>query len=223
MPRLMPVPLPWRSKSFEIVGQDAIKLDYKGTQTSGKEGKIKVENVKNSVYTARKWLKKTNGIVGADVMYWPQHVKDAYLTYFKSAPVAGPELENVRNVLSTTRIGVGNPMVIAAICRWRGEGGSSTQGYVRGGVGRIHVSLKYFKQGSDQVEQVCIVVHEATHKFARTEDHAYFGWPDWAGLSHVDAVDNADSYCYFVRDVNNAELSIAMEEDDDFGIGSLFD
>jgi len=219
----MPVPLPWRSKSFEIVGQDAIKFDYKGTQASGKEGKIKVQNVTNSVYTARKWLRKANGIVGADVTHWPQHVKDAYLLYFKSMPAAGVELEAVRTVLSATRVGVGNPMVIAAICRWRGESGSSTQGYVRGGVGRIHVSLKYFKTGSDQVEQVCIVVHEATHKFANTEDHAYFGEPDWLSLTHVEAVDNADSFCYFVRDINNGELSTAVEDDDDFGIGSLFD
>ena len=117
MPRLMPVPLPWRNKTFQIVGQSPMQFDYKGTQASGREGAIKVENVKNSVYTARKWMKKATGIVGADVQHWPDHVKKAYKLYFKNSPRPGGRLDSVRAVMQATRAGLGNPMVIAAICR----------------------------------------------------------------------------------------------------------
>jgi lysine-specific metallo-endopeptidase family protein len=42
-----------------------------------------------------------------------------------------------------------------------------------------------------------IIIHEATHKFAKTEDHAYMSdEAKWAGMTPPQSIQNADSYAY---------------------------
>lgn len=228
MPRLIPVPLPWRKKDFQPVGETGVSLSYKGTQMCGESGRIRMQNIKDAVTTARRWLKKVTGIVKADPIHWPALVTGKFLKYFKTAPVKGSvELHTVRGVLVSTRQGLGNPLALAAICRWRG-GGTDTQGYVRnhggGQKGRIHISLPEYDgvSNSDKVEQAVIIVHEGTHKFASTTDQSYYGADDWNSLTSMKALRCADSYAYFVKACTKGELFTSMDEDDDYGLGMLF-
>lgn len=82
----------------------------------------------------------------------------------------------------------------------------TTGGYVRGGgmvrlysaaqaPGRIHIDFGKLANTNDVARTI---VHEASHKFCGTQDHAYH--PNLGTLSNVNAKNNADSYAYFAAD-----------------------
>lgn len=50
-------------------------------------------------------------------------------------------------------------------------------------------------------DQPGTIIHEMSHRNGNTDDEGYEGTPDYAGLSISDAIDNADSYRAFSRDV----------------------
>ena len=83
-------------------------------------------------------------------------------------------------------------------------------GYVRGAIpavaGPIHIAFGYL---FDQEMSAWTIIHEATHKFAGTGDHAY--WDDhqeqWDRQLEVSkAIKNADSYAMFAMDYQNSFL-----------------
>lgn len=77
------------------------------------------------------------------------------------------------------------------------------QGYVRDkNVGDIHVKRSYIM--NDQLQAVRILIHEASHKFAQTNDYGYKGYIksdslDFSvpGITAEECLTNADSYAYF--------------------------
>jgi hypothetical protein len=82
-------------------------------------------------------------------------------------------------------------------------GAGQTRGYVRGGnlvrsqglaeaPGRMHIDFSNLANTADTAR---VIVHEASHKYCGTVDHAYFG--SFNTLDFVKAKNNADSYAYF--------------------------
>jgi len=51
-----------------------------------------------------------------------------------------------------------------------------------------------------------VIVHEATHKFADTEDHAYTEQNKYAGLTREQRIENADSFAYVVISITLNQL-----------------
>jgi hypothetical protein len=79
-------------------------------------------------------------------------------------------------------------------------------GYVRGAIpliaGPIHICFAYL---FDEAGSAWTIVHEATHKYLGTDDHAYWTGEHtgkWAALTFDKAYDNADSYARFVMEFN---------------------
>lgn len=62
--------------------------------------------------------------------------------------------------------------------------------------GSIHVEFNLLKQALRPVVSMTII-HEASHKFCGTKDHAYAYDPQYKRLTRAEAADNADSYAYF--------------------------
>jgi hypothetical protein len=78
----------------------------------------------------------------------------------------------------------------------------NTSGYVRDWwlwKSDIHLHPRWF--GEDLVEQARIIVHEACHKYDNDDDHAYYWESDYPNLTVAQAIDNADSYATFCKDV----------------------
>jgi hypothetical protein len=78
-----------------------------------------------------------------------------------------------------------------------------TTGYVRDywifGQGDIHVCPLWFTL--DYRRQVKTIMHEMGHKFAGLDDNAYEWQPKYGTLSTSAAMNNADSYAVFARDI----------------------
>ncbi|MEM9487597.1 MAG: M35 family metallo-endopeptidase [Myxococcota bacterium] len=63
----------------------------------------------------------------------------------------------------------------------------------------IHLNPPWFTYGLDK--RAAIILHEMTHKYAGTDDHAYIHDAAYATLDPKDAIDNADSYEEFALEV----------------------
>jgi hypothetical protein len=78
-----------------------------------------------------------------------------------------------------------------------------TYGYVTGywifGTGDIHVCPFFFQLGYK--EQTAGIIHEMAHKYADIDDKAYEWQPKYKTLSTEAAMNNADSYSKFARDI----------------------
>lgn len=94
--------------------------------------------------------------------------------------------------------------------------GACTGGYVTANRitqsrGRIHLNYKFFRRllalNPERVRDMVAltIVHEATHKWARTKDHAYSDNPRFTALTWQQAVRNADSIAVFAFLVGNPE------------------
>jgi hypothetical protein len=96
--------------------------------------------------------------------------------------------------------------------------------------GEIHVCLLAIDKGNDMA--TITLIHEAAHKFANLRDHGNRGYFDnnnrtycTGGLTHEEALLNADSYAVFCYKVAKARGLIRSEEvDEDLSeaMGSLF-
>lgn len=73
-------------------------------------------------------------------------------------------------------------------------------GYVRLIWSDIHLCPHWFAMTPRN--QARGIVHEMSHKYAGTDDEAYEHNPEYRNLSVNDAIDNADSYACFARDVS---------------------
>lgn len=78
----------------------------------------------------------------------------------------------------------------------------TTQAYVYTGFiglfdGAVHIHFPGFNKETPE-ERAAIIIHELSHKYAGTDDNAYlYETGKWAQMSRKDAVNNADSYCYY--------------------------
>jgi len=75
-----------------------------------------------------------------------------------------------------------------------------TLGYVRLIFSDVHLCPQWF--GLPARDKAVAVVHEMGHKYANLDDEAYEFEAGYRRLSVSDAVDNADSYACFARDVS---------------------
>jgi len=88
-----------------------------------------------------------------------------------------------------------------------GDVREDVEGYVRGqNVGDIHVTPEYIK--GNRFQAVRVFIHEASHKYASTDDFDEKGyiWADGSdfrqpGITAAECLRNADSYAYFVMSV----------------------
>lgn len=107
-------------------------------------------------------------------------------------------LARAATVLSQVQAGLSGPIPIQV------EGfdlplGDRASGYVYGGpfaeASDIHLMPRFFDRSVD--EQGGTLIHEASHKYAGTRDHAYAGPGDYQDLTPELAMENADSYATF--------------------------
>jgi hypothetical protein len=202
MTKLFSVPLPWRHQ--QVPGTN-ITIDYKGTQLT----QALQNNIRTAVLNMRVALKKVNDMVSgvATRATLPTKYDALFAQFFEvSTPVTQAQFDRVKRKVAKTFLGLSSKLTLAAIVRWRG-GNTATQGYVRGSEGRIHISLSEYN-APPSAEQQTIIVHEATHKFASTDDNAYWrlatnSWdillnPTTAWDTEM-ATKNADSYAYFIE------------------------
>lgn len=77
-----------------------------------------------------------------------------------------------------------------------------TQAYVYTGFiglfdGAVHIHFPGFNTETP-TERAAILIHELSHKYAGTDDNAYLHESGkWSKMDRKDAVNNADSYCYY--------------------------
>lgn len=107
-------------------------------------------------------------------------------------------LYEIRESLATTRKAFDGDIPIEV----EDEADGTTEGYVRDWwlwKSDIHLHPLWFRQ--DLTERARIIVHEACHKYDNDDDHAYYWQSAYDRLTVKQAIDNADSYATFCRDV----------------------
>lgn len=115
------------------------------------------------------------------------------------------ELAAARSTLTAAAAGLGGSLAIevesSQPLQDRLPGQGQTRAYVYRnlllgeGMGAIHLCPAFFGLGAD--EQASTMLHEATHRFAGTRDHAYAGTAAYAALPAEAALENADTYATF--------------------------
>jgi hypothetical protein len=115
-----------------------------------------------------------------------------------SYPTRVSHLYDIRESLAKTRNAFDGDIPVEV----EDEADGSTEGYVRDWwlwKSDIHLHPLWFSQ--DLTERARIIVHEACHKYDDDDDHAYYWQSDYASLTVKEAIDNADSYATFCRQV----------------------
>ena len=115
-----------------------------------------------------------------------------------SSPTRVSHLYDIRESLATTRRAFDGDIPVEV----EDDPDGNTEGYVRDWwlwKSDIHLHPLWFRQGL--TERARIIVHEACHKYDNDDDHAYWWQSDYASLTAKEAIDNADSYATFCRDV----------------------
>jgi hypothetical protein len=67
------------------------------------------------------------------------------------------------------------------------------------GKGDIHVCPPFFADGYQ--DQVATIIHEMSHKYLDLDDNAYVGGAAYAALTTEAAMENADSYAEFAKEI----------------------
>jgi hypothetical protein len=126
----------------------------------------------------------------------------ALFVHFKLGSGAKTTLPTITANVTAILNGISTGLTISDVNERSGVG---TLGYVvtttdnLGNVvkrGSIHIEFNLLKQALRPVVSMTII-HEASHKFCGTKDHAYAYDPDYKRLTKAQAADNADSYAYF--------------------------
>jgi len=205
-----------------------VKRAYVGKSVNANGVKIKVkqvlgfgdremrDRVKRVVQTAQGWLGATLPEVKSNMS---PAVAAAYQSCFK-APPSSAAVNTVKAVLSTTAGSLRHPHGIKiredddaygyVNLRYSGRKHltNGTIFYDSDGdrihsMGEIHIDKATLR--SDMTMAVITYIHEATHRFANTDDHGDSGYfksdgSDYGapGLNWQQALNNADSYAYFV-------------------------
>ncbi len=124
-------------------------------------------------------------------------------------------LAEASSKLGTTLSGLssGAPIQVES---WMFPGMSDAGGYIWGGpfagVSDIHLTPQFFQ--ITRTNQASTLVHEGTHKWAGTGDHAYVHDAHYGDLPWDKAIDNADSYAAFCEGVQGrVEKAEAAEQE----------
>ena len=75
----------------------------------------------------------------------------------------------------------------------------------------IHIEFSHITKYPRLLLAQCIV-HEATHKFANTEDHAYTDDDNYEKLIAAQRIENADSFAYVVISIAKGQLITDLEQ-----------
>jgi hypothetical protein len=187
------------------IGSDMVRLKHKSPWLA--EGDAKKITV--MVARARQMLSSTIAALNCGT------VKSEFArTYFTAVPTAGEwqriqaKLELIYGGLNTDvtlKLGAdsseapGRVGFVKQTGRWVGPGEIEWSYEGR----TIHVSKKYMLRNEEG--GVRTIIHEASHKYANTEDHDWRGYREaddsrWMdpGLTKAEALNNADSYAWFV-------------------------
>ena len=115
-----------------------------------------------------------------------------------SYPTRVSYLYEIRESLATTRAAFDGDIPVEV----EDERDANTEGYVRDWwlwKSDIHLHPLWFTE--TLIERARIIVHEACHKYDNDDDHAYYWQSAYDKLTVKQAIDNADSYATFCRDV----------------------
>lgn len=146
-------------------------------------------------------------------------VEDLFVKYFR-CDALGPQDRIAKHAIAmrkfrSTRTGINGVQEV------KFQPIQGKDGYVGGGrllgKNRIHLNVQTFVGGA-AIYCVEVYLHEATHKYANTNDHSYLlpGYVDaeqpyQQEITTAQALDNADSYAGFAREVtlrmNQAHLA----------------
>jgi hypothetical protein len=175
----------------------------------------------NALTNARLYLAKTLEVLDGPMGVFQKRFAQ---TYFLTGPdgLTGSNLARVKQVLLLTRNGLASDVTIKAGSNV-GKGDGSPLGVVSRNETKV-VSQPYhnrftktqdgktYTYGAIRLDEVRLrtelgaqtLIHEATHKYAGTADYYYFGSASgatdksYSQLSKEKALDNADSYAWFV-------------------------
>lgn len=166
--------------------------------------------LKESIGTARRWINKaltwsTRENISANGSFVGAHFGTGRAKDRKKAETKVHE--RIQSVLTRCQTGLGKSQQIVDL-RPSEQRKGNVAGYVSGvsgrmpwersASGRIHVR---FSTLADTDATADTIVHEATHKFAFTDDKAYRNESAYDRLDVDRAVKNADSYAAFVEKV----------------------
>jgi hypothetical protein len=142
----------------------------------------------------------------------PAEVDAALTQYFKTTGTSAIDCNVILSTLQLISNGINADVNIKVsyvnkVHLPDGLAQTDVEGYVRGkNAGDIHVSPEYIKGNAFQA--VRTFIHEASHKYASTDDFGEQGYifadgSDFrrAGITKADCLKNADSYAYFVMKV----------------------
>ena len=206
------------------VGQSKLQVR---TQHSAHTTKI-TQALVSEITKARQLLATTLAQLNAGLS---PEAKKLAAHYFLTPP-AGPsskDLAFIKNIILLTSNGLGSDQTIKVGETVAKPGDNRNLGgmvaYSRAAASKPHHSTvtdlgdgSKWRTGAMQIDQagllgggdwpVCILVHEATHKYAGTGDYSYFDYSGDKPLAtftdRVQALQNADSYAWFVFKMGRA-------------------
>jgi hypothetical protein len=88
--------------------------------------------------------------------------------------------------------------------------------------GSIHVYVPYFSQDVlageryTDLRRAQLIIHEASHKFCYTDDHAYANDANYQELSQKELLDNADSFGYAAVSLHAKRLIRGVDANEEF-------
>lgn len=109
----------------------------------------------------------------------------------------------VTNVFTAIHAGLtANPLNISDVNERSGDGVLGYVTTVNGAAqGSIHIEFNLLKAALRNVVSMTLI-HEASHRFANTQDHAYAYQSGYPSLTRAQAIDNADSYAFFAWSIS---------------------
>lgn len=195
----------YRTKSVSTGGGADIQIKYKGLHIKDS----KVGKVTAAVQRARIWLPHAISLLHHPV---PPSVAAAMSKYFKTGIPSMMEIQAVKTVLINTNNGIQSQFSMKlsgdagayGYVNYRNQAHGMLNGWEAGAdKGDIHVDRGLFSSNMNLA--TITFIHEATHRYANTEDLDDQGYIEndgsdfWEpGLTKIDALRNADSYAWFV-------------------------
>src|SRR5882724_1279538 len=188
----------WNVETGKAVGQP---MQHKGAVRSAQfspDGHRVVTASEDE--TAQVWDAATGDAVG-EPMQHDDEVHSAQFTpdgqyVVTTAADDKMEKERVWNAKTGEALGeLKGPVYFTQMCRPKG----------------IHIEFSHITKYPRLLLAQCIV-HEATHKFANTEDHAYTDDDNYEKLIAAQRIENADSFAYVVISIAKGQLITDLEQ-----------
>lgn len=192
---------------------NSITAKYPATKfVLSRKKKVRIEAV---VVTAREWLEKVTKKLNEKSM--SEKVKKWANKYFKTDLAKGPladDLKKIKKAILDTSKGINKqlPIKIYADKGVYGYVNIESIGKKVVRMGDVHVSPGLFSEKKNLHLAIVTFIHEATHRFAGTDDFGDKGYIDndgnkfWkSGITKSNALENADSYAWFIYKIISGE------------------